>query len=256
MKNQHSAQEWFRKWFREEAYLERYAHRDLSEAKKVVHMILSRIPLEEKTIALDCACGNGRHVRYLKNEFRTVVGIDLSMPLLFNGKQFYSQLELLQADVRSLPFKNLSFQCIFSLFTSFGYFDDATNKKLLESWNKITQASGYLIIDTVNPLYIKNTLENKTIHHTENYKFIETKEIRNKRIEKFIELEPLTQHAEKNVSSTFSESVRLYEYNELQEILFEAGYSCESVLGNYEGEAFNPESSSHDRMICIAKKSI
>lgn len=254
-----SSLDWFKEWFSQQAYVERYAHRNENEAKKVVKNILSHISLNEKKSALDCACGTGRHLQYLKEEFAFACGVDLSFNLLKNGKNSEADLQLIRADMRKLPFKEKSFQCIFSLFTSFGYFDDHTNADLLCSWTQTLEDDGYLVLDTINPVHLKNTLIDYSEHRTEKLLFKEVREIKENRIIKSITVTPRTNRSTDyselpDVNESFVESVRLYEASEMKNLLESRSLIVHKILGNYKGESLDPENGSHDRMIFIAQK--
>lgn len=253
MNNLSLNQTWFKDWFRSSAYLERYSHRDTNEAKKVILMLSNFIDKSYRDYCLDCACGSGRHLKYLNEQFKKVCGIDLSSTLLLQGKQFYPHIEFIQADLRNIPFKENAFQSIFSLFSSFGYFNDKENITVLKSWHNLLQKNSYLIIDLINPIHLRKTIVSSSNHKTKNYLFQETREIISNRVEKFIEVIPLDNNS-KNISSTFSESVRLFDEEELREILFNTGFNTINVIGNYDGELLDKNSLSHDRMIFICRK--
>jgi SAM-dependent methyltransferase len=256
MENKSVQPEWFRSWFGDHAYLERYEHRDESEARQAVKSILQKIPLSEKSSVLDCACGTGRYLKYLKKQFPIAVGMDLSYLLLSHGKKENPEINVIQSDMRNMPFRKNSFQCIFSLFTSFGYFEDNTNTQILTSWHDMLMPDGFLIIDTINSAHLHKHLQPESVHASENFTFYETRNITDRRVEKNIIVHPHSSTQAGHTHPSFHESVRLYEYSELDDITRQAGFTPVSVLGNYRGDDFNPSSASHDRMIFILQKSI
>ena len=70
---------WYREWFGEE-YLDLYSYRDEEEARRQVSFFQDRFgPIDG--IALDLACGTGRHIQELVAQGYHFVGSDLSYVL-------------------------------------------------------------------------------------------------------------------------------------------------------------------------------
>ena len=68
----------------------------------------------ESISAIDLGCGTGRHLKLLKEScIENIVGLDTSMNALTICKELYSSM-LLQADNKSLPFKNFAFDLVVS----------------------------------------------------------------------------------------------------------------------------------------------
>jgi SAM-dependent methyltransferase len=66
----------------------------------VVREILNRLPAG---IALDVACGTGRHAAYLASHGHTVIGVDSSPGMLARAREKIPQGEFHEADLHALP---------------------------------------------------------------------------------------------------------------------------------------------------------
>ena len=72
---------WYREWFGED-YLAVYKHRDSSDAKDLIGLIRTNVPLDYYMRVLDLGCGNGRHAFALLPHVQKIFGLDLSEKLL------------------------------------------------------------------------------------------------------------------------------------------------------------------------------
>ena len=69
--------------------------------------------MSENCKVLDAGCGNGKNMIYIKNKFIEVVGIDFSEKLIEICKN--KSLNVINADIRNLPFKDNSFNFVMSI---------------------------------------------------------------------------------------------------------------------------------------------
>ena len=114
-------EEWYKHAFQKD-YLKRYAHRGASEAVSFISYVHNTYNLGEASI-LDLCCGYGRFLKELSQYAKYSIGMDLSVDLLRSVPPDLD-VSLIQGDMRILPFQNETFNFVFSLFTSFGYFSD------------------------------------------------------------------------------------------------------------------------------------
>jgi SAM-dependent methyltransferase len=105
---------------------------------------------------LDLGCGEGRHTIELAGRGYQVTGYDLSLPLLIraadDAQRRSIQVNFIHGDFRELAFQE-QFDAVYSLFTSFGYFDDDANRKMIHAVSAALRVGGRLLLDVVNRDY-------------------------------------------------------------------------------------------------------
>ena len=238
---------WYKEWFGEE-YLTVYKHRDDKDAQKLIALILSQIKIDKSSYLLDLACGNGRHAFLLSGYSPHVYGLDLSVHLLHqaqNRKKSEKAPSFVRADMRYFPFR-IKFDVIFSLFTSFGYFDDDDKhlKVALEISESLNEG-GSFVLDYFNPAYVRKNLVPDGKRMIDSTEITEKRWLEKKRVFKSIHIQSEGEDKE------FIESVRMFELDELTVLLEKAGIFIREVFGNYKGDRYKPDSK---RMIIFAKK--
>ncbi|KAA3611312.1 MAG: class I SAM-dependent methyltransferase [Calditrichaeota bacterium] len=238
---------WYKEWFGED-YLVVYQHRDDSDAKQLIKLIASNTNISKESKLLDLACGNGRHAYLVSKYTQNVFGLDLSEHLLSEArkKKVVNQSPaFVRADMRYFPF-NIKFDIIFSLFTSFGYFeDDAMHLQVAREIQSSLKENGLFVIDYFNPNYVEKTLVARGNRAVGDIEVEEERWISNKRVHKNIIIQ------RDGKLKTFHESVRMFELEELTSLLNEAGIITKKVFGDYDGSPYNKNSK---RMIVFAEK--
>jgi len=109
---------------------------------------------------LDLACGHGRHAIELAKRGYNITGLDYSDYLLSVARERAEKekvkINFIKGDMRELPFED-EFDAIYMFYTSFGYFSDEDNFKVLKEVNKALKKGGKFLIDLSNPIkVIKN----------------------------------------------------------------------------------------------------
>ncbi len=240
--------DWYKKWFGNE-YLTVYSHRDLKDAKQLVHLILSHINLTPKSKILDICCGQGRHVSILAKHNFQVFGLDLSRTLLDIAKQntkSHSSVNFIQADMRSLPVTT-EFDLVLNLFTSFGYFEsDNENSLVLHQMYNVLKRKGFFVFDYFNSSFVENNLIPVHEQNINNVSIKQERYIKDSRINKKISI------VKDGKNSVFYESVKIYQPEEIYALLENAGLKITKIFGNYSGSEFKKESS---RLLIIGEKS-
>src|SRR5262249_41914464 len=146
-----SASEWFAAWFDTEHYHQLYAHRGDREAGARVDRLVARLRPAAGAAVLDLGCGAGRHSRRLAARGFDVTGLDLSAASIVRARQSEGpRLRFRRQDMRT-PFGVGAFDYVFSLFTSFGYFDDPSdNLTVVDNIAAALRPGGTLVLDYVN----------------------------------------------------------------------------------------------------------
>lgn len=221
--------EWFEQWFGEE-YHALYPHRDEEEARRAVALVQRVAPWAPRALVLDLACGAGRHAAELERLGARVVGLDLS-PSMLRRARLRVTGALVRGDMRVLPFRPASFALAVNLFTSFGYFrDDGEHRLVLKQVAAMLRPGGRFVLDYLNADHVRRTLRRTT-------EAIEAgpTDVRVRRrfseegryVVKEIEL-----GAE---NRSFQERVRLFTPAELEALLAEAGFRVDAAFGDYDG---------------------
>lgn len=224
--------------------------RNLAEADFIESVLL----MPKGGQVLDLACGHGRHAIELAKRGYQVMGLDLSSRFIEMARQAaqleeLTNAEFLVGDMRESYFVN-RFDAIYSYFTSFGYFSDAENKKVLENVSRALVKGGVFLLETVNRDWTIHKVEHQPRRWDElepDFYLLEdisfnahTSRIHTKRI-----------IFDKGQRRTVEYDIKLYTHSELEDMLEEVGLQVISTFGNKD---LIPYSVSSPRMIIVSKK--
>ena len=230
--------DWFRAWFGDE-YLAIYPHRDVREARRAVRLYLDRVPPPGGSV-LDLACGAGRHLRELLSAGVHAVGLDLSITMLERAREESPKAQLVRGDMRRLPFADHGFAGLTSFFTSFGYFSTADQDRMAaEEMRRVMRQGGSFMLDFLNADRVRRELVASESSRIRGYEVSVAREIQDDTVVKTITLSAL----EGDDIRRYEERVRLYESDQLAEVLHDVGLETRYRFGDYEGGAFEADSS-------------
>lgn len=252
------------------AYLDHYAHRDDREAERVAEFLHARLGFSSDARLLDLCCGAGRHLAHLAPRAGAAFGLDLSPDLLRRAGQrriearvaepenaslpasrfARAPFELVEADMRRLPFADRSFDVIVNLFTSFGYFEEEEeNQRVLSEVARALTPGGSFAIDHINRPHLLRHLRGESERVWEDgARALERREFDPhasrvvKRVRRF---EP------DGVETRWVESVRVYSREDLEGALEAAGLRPFDARGDYDG---SPLRETSPRMILFARR--
>jgi SAM-dependent methyltransferase len=115
-----------------------------------VELIARLLDLPAGAELLDAPCGHGRIAQRLAARGMRVTGVDITPLFLELARERAAaagvEVEYLEGDMRSLPFEG-RFDAVVNWFTSFGYFDDEGNRRVLESFHRALRPGGVLLIE-------------------------------------------------------------------------------------------------------------
>jgi len=114
-----------------------------------VEVIVRLLGLQPGMRVLDVPCGHGRIANRLAQFGCEVVGVDSSARFLDVARRAGQPVDYRLADMRELT-QDGTFDAVVNWFTSFGYFDDDTNRSMLASWRRALGPGGKLVIDHQN----------------------------------------------------------------------------------------------------------
>jgi SAM-dependent methyltransferase len=242
----HQKNEWFSSWFDSPYYPKLYKHRDEQEAEQFLQNVLKVIALDDRARVLDLACGKGRHSVALNALGYRVIGLDLSANSISAAKPFENEtLRFVRDDMRVFEL-DFQFQCIFNLFTSFGYFtDEEDNKRVLSRIKKHLLPKGYFVLDYFNSTYVADTLVPSEEMERDGILFRIKRSVEGKQVIKRIDISD----GERQLH--FEERVQLIPQNTLYRWIEEAGMKVIHTFGSYALEPFDEKKST--RCILIAQ---
>jgi SAM-dependent methyltransferase len=216
-------------------YLERYAHRSDAAARSDAPFLKSALRARKGARILDIGCGAGRYSRALSSAGYAVVGMDLSSDLLRAAARHRGRkIHYARGDMRRLPFQSASMDGAVNLFTSFGYFSDRDNARVLQEAARVLKPGTRLVLDFFNYEFVLNKLVPQT-ERTAGSCLIREQRWLDRR----------TGRLHKNTEyigsrrRTVCESVRAYKPSELQGLLRSAGFSMVGRYGSLHGEPFD-----------------
>ena len=237
--------DWFTDWFNTSYYHILYKERNDSEAQLFMKNITDLLRLDTATHILDLPCGKGRHAVFLNSLGYTVTGKDLSENSIEAAKPFENEtLNFKVHDMRQPLSK--TYDAIFNLFTSFGYFEsDIEDLLILENIKKGLKKDGFFVFDFLNARLVKENLVSNEIKIVEGIHFNITREITQDFIVKNISFFANgRQHA-------YTERVKYLDEEKMTYYLNKVGFKIVHTFGDYHLNPFQPAHS--NRLILVAK---
>jgi 2-polyprenyl-3-methyl-5-hydroxy-6-metoxy-1,4-benzoquinol methylase len=118
-----------------------------------VERIVELLECEPAAEILDCPCGHGRISNALADRGFRVTGIDVTELFLDRAREDAAargvEVDYVQGDMRELPWRD-RFDGLVNWFTSFGYFPDEENKRVLRGFHDALKPGGRLVLETQN----------------------------------------------------------------------------------------------------------
>jgi SAM-dependent methyltransferase len=156
------SQSWWETFF-DDDYLRTVRPPTRPQVAHQVEFIERRLGLRPGASLLDVGCGLGLQVLELNARGYVGVGLDLSLPMLTRASEEAQtrgvRVNFLHGDMREMVF-DAAFDAVLCLGTTFGYFDDETNRRVLERLYRALKPGGALMIDVVNRDHVLPTQPN------------------------------------------------------------------------------------------------
>jgi len=227
------------------------------QTKREAKFIIDRLGIETGARVLDLACGYGRHTIELAKQGFDMVGLDLSMVMLkkalADAQTAGQVIKFVHGDMQKLSFKAI-FDAIYSVQTSFGYFDDQKNFKVLQGIYRALKPGGVFLLETVNRDFIVEDLPLRLWWKGHECMLLEEIDIEHisgflKVKRSFVFDDQARAPWEQNIN------IRLYTPIELRAMLMRAGFSVVELSGDYSlpGAFFGATS---PKIIFVAEKHI
>ena len=243
-------------WFNEEYFWQKYApimfdHKRWTEVPRVVNGIERFACLDRNARILDLCCGFGRITLEFARRGFSVSGVDITKPFLQSAKEDAEHerlsIEFICEDIRTFKRPNY-FDIITNLYISFGYFENPEDDKLaLRNVFDSLKSGGKFIIETLGKeVAVRNFVEREWFPKagftmlTEYTALNSWELLKNRWI--------LLKDGEKT-ERVFTQ--RLYSAVELQNILFDIGFSEVECYGDWDGSLYDHEAK---MLIAVARK--
>lgn len=135
-----------------------------SSRVKPLPALAALLPYANGRVVLDAGCGNGRNTKVLLNYFDEVHGCDLSTTLLeFAKKRLGKEVELKEANITNLPYRDSSFDCVFS-FAVFHHLDNKKNRiAAFKEAYRVLKKGGFFLMN-VRSKYESKAVGKKVIY--------------------------------------------------------------------------------------------
>ncbi|WP_418510231.1 class I SAM-dependent methyltransferase [Corallibacter sp.] len=237
--------QWYASWFDTPYYHILYKDRDYKEAQQFMDTLTQYLNLPEQASVLDLACGKGRHSLYLNTLGYHVTGVDLSENSIAYAKQYENDSLHFEVHDMCKPF-NKTFDAVFNLFTSFGYFEhEADNLRTIEAIKADLNTYGFGVIDFMNTDYVIDNLVAKDIKTVGGIDFCQERYVKDGYIIKDISF------TDAGKDYSFQERVKALTLSDFIELFDKAGVYLLDVFGDYKLHSFDKQSS--ERLVMIFK---
>jgi SAM-dependent methyltransferase len=225
--------------------------------------VFSEYQVPERSKVLDLACGIGRHSVLLAEKGFRVVGVDLSPTFISRAEELAKErgvadrVEFVVGDMREIGelLKHLgsSFNAVVNLFTSMGYWDRETDRKIFTQLLGLAAPGCVLVVGTVNRDYL--------VRHFQARDFFRWPDRRVQISERRLDLESSRMfnvwkwYQERDGDLEHLDTIDLdhivYSLHELKGLVEGCGWAYRASYGGYD---LKPLTTDTNGMILVAKK--
>jgi SAM-dependent methyltransferase len=246
------AKQWYEEIF-DDDYLRTLPLLTARQTEREAAFLAEALGLSAGASVLDVGCGYGRHALELAQRGCKVTGLDLSLPLLIraadSARRAGLTVNFIHGDMRELAFVD-EFDAAYAMFTTFGYFDDDTNRKVAANLSQAIKPGGRLLLDVVNRDYLVRDLPTRVWWQGEGCVILEEVDFNyfssRLQVQRSIIFEDGRQQEQEI-------SIRAYSLHEVGKLLHHAGFRVTEVSGGLalRGKFFGAQSR---QLIVLAEK--
>ncbi|KAG0233846.1 hypothetical protein BGW42_007053 [Actinomortierella wolfii] len=193
---------------------------------------------KQSTRILDLCCGQGRHLLQLADIYPNLElhGHDQSEFLIelarsraaMKPHEVQDRISFTIGDCRSIPHPDESFALVLIMGNSFGYFaSDNADKKVLQEVARVLQPGGVVVLDTTDGAYMRESFSPRSWEWIDDSTIVCRERQLSKDRLRLISREVVISTDKGVVRDQFYQE-RLYEYQELVELMREAGLQVAS----------------------------
>lgn len=227
------ARAWFADVF-DEDYLRTLPFLTPQATQAEAELVAASLAVSPGAKLLDVGCGYGRHAMELAARGYHVVGLDLSTPLLVRGGEEAHRrgltINFIRGDMREIDFEG-QFDGAYCLFSTFGYFDDETNKKTAGNIARALRPGGRCVFEILNRDYVIADLPTRVWWEGDGCVVLEE-----------VDFNYFSSRICVNRSVVFDDgrqveqeiSIRAYSLHEVGKLMLAAGFRVLEVSGSYQ----------------------
>ena len=231
-------------------YLYFYERRAFERTGHELELAWRLLELKPGVELLDLACGHGRLANPFAERGVRVTGLDITPMFLELARADAAKrgvdVEYVAGDMRELPWRE-RFDRVLLWFTSFGYFGDEDNRRVLREAHAALRPGGLLVIDLNNRDSFASWRLPAVVTERDGNYMIDLRDVdaRTGRVhtERVVVRDGETRRA------VFS--VRMYTFTELRDWLLDAGFA---EVDGYDWETGGPLAFESRRMVSAARK--
>jgi len=214
-------------------------------------LVKKALGLRRGARVLDLGCGIGRHAAPLAQLGLDVTGLDLTAAYLqrarAQARRAGVKVRFLLGDMRQLAFKE-EFDAVINLFTSFGYYDDETNRHIFIGIAGALKPRGRCLLEVMNRDYMLKTFQKWQVTETKRGLVLVDNEFDSA-------TSRVTTHWRliqgDRVRDMGGFDLRCYARHELADLVESAGLTLTAAYGSLLLEPFTVESR---RLVLVARK--
>ena len=243
-------------WYEQDSFWEAFSphlfnQTRLDATQEEVDHLIKLAEIQPGMAVLDLPCGIGRHSCELTRRGFQVTAVDCTQAYLCTARQLAAegdlQIEFVQEDMRSFR-RAEEFDVILNLFTSFGYFEDQNDDRLvLQNFYQSLKPGGVLVMEMMGKEILARIYKHDSWEEVDGALYLQQRHIsdgwgwiENRWI--------LIKDGERR---EFTLGHRLYSAVELSTLIQQAGFSQTSVYGSLEGIPYNQDARC---LVVVARK--
>ncbi len=226
--------EWWAEIF-DDDYLSLLPRTTPRDDRRQTDFIEKNINMSKGSLVLDLGCGNGRHAVGMAKRGYRIVGVDLSLPMLARAGELAQEedqkINFIHGDMRDLGFEQ-TFDAVYCVGTSFGYFDDATNIRVIEGIARALKPGAPFLLEVVNRDNVIAAQPNLTWFEGSGAICMEETSFNYINSRLYVTRQLIIGAEGKQRQVKHDMSMRLYSLHELGTILHKAGFAVSKVGGH------------------------
>ena len=224
----------------------------LEAAPQEVDAIISTLGIEPPAAVLDLCCGVGRHSLELARKGFRVTGVDRTAAYLKTGRQRAGKealdVEWIQADMREFV-RPKAFGAAINLFTSFGYFEEPAEDRLMaENIFRSLRAGGSLMMDLMGKERLARIFSPRSWEQLpDGSLFLQERAI----VDDWTWIENRWILIKDGKRHEFVLGHRLYDGAGLRALLLDSGFESVTLYGDLDGSPYDNDAR---RLVAVANK--